>query len=108
MQIKNVKQLRKALKGWGKFWRAKQLNDRPATSITEKACEVMRKGIFVAGTSHLSHSISVPEQYRAIDEAIERLSKHCRLALIGKYIKNNHDASGYWIDSAERALLGML
>lgn len=109
--MKNIKQLRKELRAWGRFWRAKQLNECQSVSITEKVCDMLRKGVFSnsvpGGAFGHSESIYVPTDYQELDYAIEKLSVQCRIAIVQKHIKDQN-IYGYWIDQAESRLLGAL
>lgn len=89
----NIKDVRRLLKDWGKYWAAME---RPVgfhgTSITAKVIEQAKTGIFAStdknATRYDSASIRPPAWVDQIDQITETLPQAQRRALNMRYIKN--------------------
>ena len=88
----NIVQMRKELRSWGKFWRAKEeLQGYASKSTTARLMEIGRTGIWASSDKHLhSHGadgINVPEWVERIDTAVNQLPVQERVTISHHYIK---------------------
>ncbi|KJZ03274.1 hypothetical protein TW73_08985 [Pseudoalteromonas piscicida] len=119
----DIKALRKELKQWGNYWASKETTQgygsKSNVARVKECCEL--GGFFSSDThlfSHGSNGIKEPEHIKQISCKVELLSKNCRLAIVGKYIKKLTNKElrvwagftevrsvGFWLLRAENTLL---
>lgn len=88
----NIKQVRKELIYWGRFWASREsLQGYASTSVTERCCEVLKTGIWASSDKHLfnhqSDNIFVPQCFKALDSIVFTLPVPQRAAINRRYIK---------------------
>ncbi|WP_440055471.1 hypothetical protein ACSLBF_04845 [Pseudoalteromonas sp. T1lg65] len=107
-----IKQLRQALKRWGKFWYGKELGKGfNRVAVTENISRYS-----VAGCS--SDQMSVPAEISGLTAIIDNLRPECKRALRVKYLSTDKGLEAikmtgfdskrsfeFWLVKAERALL---
>ncbi|KAF7783641.1 hypothetical protein PRUB_a3468 [Pseudoalteromonas rubra] len=110
-----IKQLRTALKRWGRFWRAKELGKGfSRQAVTERIGDSSARYVS-------SDMMSVPEEIEALTQQIAQLRPECIRALRGKYLVEGDIAQvaktlgfdskrslEFWLVKAERSLLQSL
>ncbi|AZZ99116.1 hypothetical protein CWB99_06600 [Pseudoalteromonas rubra] len=110
-----IKQLRSALKRWGRFWRAKELGKGfSRQAVTERIGDSSARYVS-------SDMMSVPEEIEALTQQIAQLRPECIRALRGKYLVEGDIAQvaktlgfdskrslEFWLVKAERSLLQTL
>ncbi|KZN64046.1 hypothetical protein N473_15710 [Pseudoalteromonas luteoviolacea CPMOR-1] len=119
----NIKVLRKELRTWGEFWASKESTEGYARkSNVEKVKESCELGGIFSSTLYLHNqgadNIFIPPHIQRLTDRVERLSKDCKLAIVGKYVKgfNNKELKSwacfpevksveFWILRAETELL---
>lgn len=107
-----VKEIRKTLKQWGNFWYQRRFGPGfTSTSATHKLCEQLKTGVQGDGSqaqfNRTADNVFVPQHIEKVDDAIEKLSVKCRLALVNKYINKSQDG-GYFEREAELHLMKLL
>ena len=88
----NIVEVRKELRSWGKFWRAKEeLQGYASKSTTARLMEIGRTGIWASSDkhlhSHVSDGIHVPAWVERIDKAVNQLPVQERVTISHHYIK---------------------
>lgn len=107
-----IKEVRKALTAWGRFWAKRRLGHGfSSSSSTHRLCEQLKTGMQQDAQqmsfSRGADNIVVPEHIETIDEALEALSTQCRLAVVNKYVHGKKQ-EGYYQREAELALMKLL
>ncbi|TMN34123.1 hypothetical protein [Pseudoalteromonas sp. S2755] len=121
--MNNLKSLRKELKQWGRYWAAKEATQGYGSkSNLERVKECCELGGYFSSDAHLfshgSSGIDEPPHIKALTAKIEQLSENCRLAIVGRYLKQFKDPElkawanfpevrsvQFWLIRAENALL---
>ena len=115
--MSNLKNLRRELKAWGRFWASQEYAQGFSNkSNVEKVADVCRLGSMQFSSA--AFEIKVPTDIDELTSAIDALSVHERLVIVGKYIKKKKSAdlaawaqlptaksAEFWLLRAERALL---
>ncbi|WP_125782872.1 sigma-70 family RNA polymerase sigma factor [Pseudoalteromonas rubra] len=105
--MNSIKEVRKALRTWGRYWASKECTDGYARkSNTERIRENhMLGGLFSSDAhlfSHGSNGINPPDHIKNITDRIDRLSKECKQVLIATYIKQlDKKAAANWVGMPE-------
>ncbi|MCY7295112.1 hypothetical protein [Alteromonas sp. a30] len=107
-----IKELRRALKEWGRFWSSRRLGPGfSATSSTHRLCDQLKTGVQQEAAQQFfnrqADAVFVPEHIEKMDNAIEKLSTQCRLAVVNKYVHQKKE-TGYYQREAELALMRLL
>lgn len=107
-----LKEIRKRLKQWGRYWAAQREGAGFASnSVTGRCCETMRTGIFSQGTKwqvkDRAEEIKVPEYIEEIDIAMNQLTQSELIYIKLKYV-NNKAIRNLFVDRAEHKLAGLL
>ncbi|WP_273047531.1 hypothetical protein [Pseudoalteromonas sp.] len=115
--MSNLKNLRRELKAWGRFWASHEYAQGfSSKSNVEKVADACKLGGMQF--SSVPFEINVPADIDGLTRAIDALSVHERLVIVGKYIKKKKPAelavwahlptaksAEFWLLRAERALL---
>jgi len=81
----HLKQVKNLLRAWGRYQASREGNREATKSISAVAIEIGRVGVYARGTA-TEYEPNVPEDFVAVDEAIERLSVPRMLAIRARYI----------------------
>ncbi|MDK1289798.1 hypothetical protein [Pseudoalteromonas umbrosa] len=122
--MKTIKEVRKALKQWGRYWASKeQLQGYSSKSNAEKIRENHLLGGLFKSDGHLyshgSSNINPPEHIKELSAQIDKLRTEHKQVLVGKYVKGmgNTEISNwattlgdgysvdFWLLRAEKSLM---
>lgn len=81
----HLKQARTLLHAWGKYQACREGNREATKSISAVAIEIGRMGIYARGTA-TEHEPNEPDDFKAVDAALERLSTPRMLAIRARYV----------------------
>lgn len=112
----NIKEVRRELKRWGRFWASKEFSRGYASrSSAASIIEACKAGLVSRATA--PSDIKVPKDIQTIDNKLNALTDAQRTAIVGRYIKGFNDtelanwagfdnaAQAKWlVFAAERAL----
>ena len=103
--LTNIKEVRRELKRWGRFWASKEFSrgyaSRSSAASVIEACKV---GLVSRAT--VPSDIKVPKDIQAIDNKLNALTDAQRTAIVGRYIKgfNNKELANWaGFDNAAQA-----
>ncbi len=81
----HLKQTKRLLQAWGRYQARREGNREATKSISAVAIEIGRVGIYARGTA-TDFDPDVPEDFQAVNDAIERLSVPRLLAIRARYV----------------------
>ncbi|MFP4104835.1 MAG: hypothetical protein ACLFVU_02000 [Phycisphaerae bacterium] len=81
----HLRQTKRLLQAWGRYQAAREGNRGATKSISAVAIEIGRVGIYARGTA-TEFDPDAPDDFRAVNEAVERLSSPRMLAIRARYV----------------------